>query len=167
MLKRVFVAAILSLAAFALADHILAVGSYGRGTAVAADGRVGSFNYSVVKRTSEGHDPAIEGHLVFEQHHNDFGRFVRIEMFTPHIVDVAGNVCEFVGPGTLTRLIKGERFTVHGRVSVRVADRRPEHDVTHDPDTFRINFTDKHETSYSFDGRVHDGDLVVFTRREH
>lgn len=32
---------------------------------------------------------------------------------------------------------------------------------------FRIQFADKHNTTFSFNDTVHSGDLVVFSRQEH
>lgn len=168
MLKRLALVLVAGFATVAFAHHILAVGSYGRGTATTHDGRVGSFHYSVTKRTAEGHHPQFEGSLRFEQQQNHHGPFVLIQMGRPSAVAVNGHACEFAGPGSLTRTVKGHHETVHGQVSVFVNDRRNPHHTPHnDADLFRIQFTDKHNTTFTFDGTVHSGDLVVFSRQEH
>ncbi|MBA3726354.1 MAG: hypothetical protein H0W86_07845 [Armatimonadetes bacterium] len=166
MLKKLLVLSAVGITAIALAD-ILAVGSYGHGTTAAHDGRVGSFDYSVSKRTAEGHPPQFEGRLRFEQYQNHAGRWVVIEMGTPAMVGVIGNVCEFAGRGSLTRERNGHQETVYGHVSVRVVDRRNLYHPHNDPDVFRITFQDAHQNTFSFDGLVDHGDLVVFSRREH
>lgn len=168
MLKRLALVLAVGLATVALAHHILAIGSYGRGTATTHDGRVGTFHYSVSKRTAQGRHPMFEGSLRFEQHANHHGPYVLIQMDRPAAVAVNGHAGEFSGPGSLTRTVKGHHQTVHGTVSVFAHDRRnPHHNPHGDPDVFRIHFTDKHNTTFSFDGSVHSGDLVVFSRQEH
>jgi len=166
MLKKLLVLSAIAITTIALA-HILAVGSYGRGAATTHDGRVGAFDYSVSKRTAEGHLPQFEGRLRFEQHQNHAGRWVVIEMGKPAMVGVVGNVCEFAGRGSLTRERNGHHETVYGHVSVRVVDRRNLHHPHNDPDLFRIVFQDAHHNSFRFDGLVDHGDLVVFSRHEH
>lgn len=168
MFKKVLIIATAALAAIVLADHILVIGSSGRGTATTHDGRVGTFHYSVSKRTAPEHHPQFHGSLSFEQHHNHHGPWVRIQMGTPSVVNgVDGGVCEFSGRGSLTRMVKGHQVTEHGTVSARVVDRRDPHHTPHNPpDLFLVRFTSAH-TTFLFDGTVHSGDLVVFHRREH
>lgn len=166
MLKRGLVFCAVGLAAVALANHILVVGSEGEGAAVTGDGRVGGFNYSVIKRTTAEHRPLLRGRLRFEQRANDHGPWALIEMRGPSAIGARGNVAEFTGPGSLTRLVRGHRVTLQGHISVRVVDRRNPHHASDHPDQFRIHFTSR-QTNFSFDGKLHNGDLVVFSRREH
>lgn len=167
MFKKALIIAAASLAAFALAHHVTVIGSYGRGTATTHDGRIGTFHYSVSKRTDGVHHPQFQGSLSFEQHDNKHGPWVRIQMGTPSVVNgVNGGVCEFSGPGSLTRMVKGHPETVHGTVSANVVDRRNPHHTPHNPpDLFRVRFMNEH-TTFIFDGTVHSGDLVVFSRTE-
>ena len=169
MLKKLCFLSVLCLAALAVASHILAIGSHGSGTATTQDGRNGAFHFSVVKRTSQGHHPAFEGSLRLEQHHSKHGPWVLVQMGRPTVVNgVEGGVCEFSGPGSLTRLVEGHQQTVHGTVSANVVDRRNPHHTPHNPpDLIRVRFVDKHNQTFMFDGTVHSGDLVVFSRQEH
>jgi hypothetical protein len=167
MLRKVLILCFAGFATVALAHHILAIGSNGSGTATTHDGRVGTFHHSVVKRTAPKHHPTFDGSLAFEQHANHFGPWVSIQMGRPTAVAVAGTVCEFSGAGSLSRLVNGHKVTEHGHVSVPVNDRRNPHHTPHnDPDTFSIQFVNK-GTTFSFDGTLHNGDLVVFSRQEH
>lgn len=168
MFKKALIITTVALAALVLANHITVIGSNGRGTATTQDGRVGSFNYSVSKRTDGVHHPVFHGSLSFEQHENHHGPWARIQMGVPSVVNgVDGGVCEFSGPGSLTRMVKGHQQTEHGTVSARVVDRRNPHHTPHNPpDLIRVRFMNEH-TTFLFDGTVHSGDLVVFTRQEH
>ncbi len=168
MLKKTLIIASVALATVALANHILAIGSYGKGTAATHDGRVGSFHFSVTKRTAPGHHPAFEGSLRFEQQQNHNGPRVLVQMGRPAAVNgVDGGVCEFSGPGSLTRVVKGHHETLHGTVSANVVDRRnPNHTPHNSPDLIRVRFVNAN-TTFTFDGTVHSGDLVVFSRQEH
>ncbi|MDQ2985320.1 MAG: hypothetical protein M3R13_01200 [Armatimonadota bacterium] len=167
MFKKLCLLSVVCLAAVAAADHILAVGSNGHGTVTAQDGRVGAFHYAVVKRTAEGHHPRFEGSLRFEQRDNEAGDWAVVRMGTPRAVRVDRNMCEFMGPGAMTTVVKGQNVTVHGRVSGVVVDRRNPRHPHGEPDIFRIRFEDEHHNVFMFNGIVHDGDLVVFTRVLH
>ncbi|MEO7453636.1 MAG: hypothetical protein ABIV13_02605 [Fimbriimonadales bacterium] len=169
MLKKLCFLSVLCFAALAAASHILAIGSHGSGTATTQDGRNGSFHFSVVKRTAKGHHPTFEGSLRFEQHHNNHGPWILVEMGRPSVVSGGkGGVCEFAGTGSLTRVVEGHQQTVHGTVTARVVDRRNPHHTPHNPaDLIRVSFVDKHNQTFTFDGTVHSGDLAVFSRQEH
>jgi hypothetical protein len=162
-MKRFLVISALSLAALALAVNG-SVGSEGRGTARSQDGRIGRFEYRVVK-TTVGEHTNLEGRLRFEQVANAAGRPALIEMGTPRIVNVEENICRFAGHGSLTvpdghgghRTLRG---TVHG---VAVDIRTHAHPEGHD--RFEINFAAAERgVTFSFAGQVGDGDLVVFKR---
>lgn len=170
MLKKLFLLAIVSCAAIAVADHILVVGSEGHGSALTSDGRRGNFDYRAVKTTAPHHRPRFDGQLRFEQLHTSAHRGVLIEMGRPSFVGVSGNVCEFGGAGVMrVQTASGHHELVRGRVSVRVVDNRhPHHEHEHDPDIFRIHFASLHgNISYSFEGLVDHGDLAVFSRHSH
>lgn len=171
MLKRMLLIGVAAMAAIALADHILVVGSEGTGRAVSADNRVGEFRYNVRKATAEGHHPRLDGSLRFAQAATAAHPGLVIEMGKPRYVEVPpdSHVCEFGGPGTLTiRRPNGSRHSIRGRVDCRVVDRRNPTTNTGDPDLFRIRFSSEHsDHAYHFEGHLTHGDLVVFRRRTH
>lgn len=164
MFKKLCLLSVVCLAAVAVAGEILAVGSHGRGLAAAQDGRVGVFDYAVVKRTAEGLPPRFEGSLRFEQRDNEVGDWAVVRMGTPRGVRVDRNVCEFGGPGAMTTVVEGHNVTVRGHVSAIVVDRRNPLHPHGDPDVFRIRFEDEHHNVFMFNGLVRHGDLVVFVR---
>ena len=164
-MKKPLIFAFASLAAFALADGLL-VSSTGKGGATTSDGRVGSFDYAVSKRTASNGAVKFEGRLRFEQRPNDHGRYVLIEMGAPDGLGLGANpsVCEFGGRGVLVLIVEGRRVNYGGRVSVRVVDNRNEAHPAGDPDAFRIRFTGERGLTFAFEGRVDRGDLIVTSR---
>jgi len=171
MLKKMLLIGVAAVAAFAVADHILVVGSEGQGRAHTADNRIGEFRYNVRKAVAEGHHPRFDGSLRFAQAPTGTHHAVVIEMGKPRYVEVPpdSHVCEFGGPGTLTiRRPDGHRQTFRGRVDCRVVDRHNPTTNVGEPDVFRIRFTREHsDHNFEFDGLVDHGDLVVFRRRSH
>jgi hypothetical protein len=160
MLKRIvlFVALAIATLAFAIAQQTSA-GSYGHGTAING-ARIATFDYNVNKSVVHKHE-SFSGWLHFTEHGT---HAASIEMGAPTSLSVSGHACDFAGPGSLTSLdAHGHPFTVHGHVSVHVVDNRNPHHAGGDPDSFAISFHGK-TIDYSFDGSVHDGDLVVFSK---
>jgi hypothetical protein len=171
MIKRLLLIGVAAIAACALADHILVVGSEGQGTAQSEDGRRGEFRYNVRKASTEGHRPRFDGSLRFAQVATSTHPGLVIEMGRPSYVEVPpdSHVCEFGGPGVLVlRRLNGTREQIRGRVDCRVVDRRfPDH-PENPADIFRIRFHAAHgDRTYSFEGLVTHGGLVVFRRRAH
>ena len=165
-MKSTLILAAAALAALALAN-VLIVGSTGRGRAATSDGRTGSFDYAVSKRTASTGAVKFEGKLRFEQGANANGPYVLIEMGVPSVVGVSANgkVCEFSGKAVLvTTDAKNNRVKFGGTVSVRSADLRIAPIVTGDPDTFRIRFVGEKGLTYGFEGRLTSGDIVVSAR---
>jgi hypothetical protein len=162
-MKRILVISALSLAALALAVNG-SVGSEGRGTARTQDGRIGRFEYRVVK-TTIGEHSNLEGRLRFEQVANAAGRPALVEMGTPRTVGVENNICRFAGPGSLTIPDgHGGHRTIRGSVHGVAADIRT-HAHPDGHDRLEINFSaGEHNITFNFAGQVGDGDLVVFTR---
>lgn len=159
MLRRTLILATASLAALALADHILVQGSSGQGTATGG-GREGQFHYAAESRT-DGVHTRLHGRLAFTEHHAG----VTIMMGTLDKLAVNGNVATFNGRGSLTR---SGQHGVHGFVYVVATNNRDLHHPHNPPDTFSIEFHDEHHNMvYSFRGEVGHGDLTVFTRRAH
>lgn len=83
MTRKLFVLFALGVTAVVVADHIIAIGSSGRGSATTHDGRTGTLHYSVLKRTAKGHNDQFEGSLRFEQLGNHHGPWVLVEMGRP------------------------------------------------------------------------------------
>lgn len=155
--------ATLATAALAVA---VTIGAQGRGTALTADGRNGTFNFEVARRQEGDRAPSFRGRFRFEQRSNDHGPYVLVEMGAPKNLGVtaAGNVCEFSSAGSLTRLVNGRRVTMRGNVSGRVEDRRSASHPDGEPDTIRVRFSGERDLTFTFEGLVNSGDLSVFRR---
>ena len=157
-MKKPLVFAFAMLAASALAAGLL-LSSHGKGRTLTADGRAGSFDYSIVKRT--GGATITTGSLRFEQQPNANGPYALITMGVPDTVGVSGKVCEFSGRGVITYLDRNRRVSQGGRVSVRVNDLHALGTSDGKSDTFRIRFAGEKRLTFEADATVIDGDLVV------
>jgi hypothetical protein len=162
-MKRFLVISVLSLATLALAANAV-LGSEGLGAARSQDGRIGRFDYRVVKSVKEEHT-FFEGRFRFEQVGTETVRPALIQMGQPRAIDVVDNICRFAGPGTMTVPDgHGGRLTVRGAVHCVAADvRTHEHPEGHDRIEVRFE-SFEHNITYGFAGLVGHGDLVVFTR---
>ena len=163
MMKKTLVVSLWLLAALALADGLL-LGSSGKGRLDTADGRTGSFTYDVSKRIASNGKATFAGKLRFEQQPNTAGPYALIEMGVPSTLTENGNVCEFSGHGILTALVDGKRVQFGGTVSVRVSDRHDPATSAGDPDTFRIRFLGEKGLTFSSEGLLTSGDLIVTSK---
>jgi hypothetical protein len=162
-MRTPLIATLTLLAAFAFADGQLA-SSYGKGRTTTSDGRLGSFDYEVAKRTAANGSSTLAGRFRFEQQPNVHGRYVLIEMSKLQTMGVggAGNaVAEFGGKAVLVTIVDGRRVQFGGTVSVRVVDRHDPKTGKGDPDQFRVRFAGEKGLTFASEGLVVDGDLVV------
>ncbi len=157
-MKKPLVFAFAMLAASALAAGLL-LSSRGKGRTLTADGRAGSFDYSIARRT--GSVTATTGSLRFEQQANANGPYALVTMGVPDVVGVSGKVCEFSGRGAITYLDHNRRVSQGGRVSVRVSDLHALGTSDGKSDTFRIRFAGEKRLTFEADGTVINGDLVA------
>lgn len=169
MQKRFFLAIPLMIATLALAQNASVVGAKGEGAAKAEHGRIGKFNFQMVKATRPNGESKIEGRLRFESispaHGGNPARHVVIEMGNARELGKTENVVEFAGPGVMVLKTRGETIRKEGRVAVRVQDRRRPEQERGRPDLFRIRFNIANSDGfYQLDGEVQRGDLQVFQR---
>src|SRR5688572_2542685 len=103
MLKRLVVLGAIATVTLAFAAQAGQVqGANGQGTARAGDGRIGEFNFEVIKRTINSHS-RLEGRLVFSSSSrvNNNPVHTRITLHELGALAVEGHACEFSGAGLL------------------------------------------------------------------
>jgi hypothetical protein len=159
------------MASVALAQVVFVQGAKGEGAARSEDGVFGHFAFDVKKAIRSNHTFEVGGSLRFVSETPATtphpSRRVVIEMPRAHVFGKSENVAEFGGPGVLHMRVGERTIERRGRVSVWVQDnRRPIEPNLRPPDVFRIRFFVETNTApfYGFAGKVHRGDIVVYSR---
>lgn len=165
MLKRALIVVGVATAALALAVTVVQ-GAHGRGAASNDRGQSGHFRMDVKKfigekRTEVGGDFLWEG--------TDTAAHARLRIYMRHAHEFVkdGHIGRFNGRAVMNITRDGRTHTFEGVVRVTAIDNRdptaPHPGTT--PDALAFQFTTPTSNfSYSFEGRVREGDIKVYER---
>lgn len=136
----------------------------GKGWAESGDHRRGQFDFEIAKKHVENRDLA-NGRFQIECTDPNVEGVVRIKTREIGELNFDGHRANFAGPGSIRFVRRSNHEVVErgGRVRVMALDNRAAGSHDGSPDRIAVTFTGegKNPITYSFEGNVYDGDIVV------